>query len=396
MKTAGIICEYNPFHAGHKRQIDILKKSGFDCIVCVMSGNYTQRGEAAVYDKYTRAKSAILCGADLVLELPFPYCSLSAEGFALSGVHILNSLGKIDSISFGSETGDTDTLWRIAKIITSKEFEDEYYKRSRTEGSAFAFFNILKDKGFDESILSNDILAVNYLKALIRTDSKLTPFVIQRLGTAYNSEENTDDKLPSATALRSMICRNGLESLPKECIPSQAQNVYEENGKTVCLKDNTSIVSFFRLMSAEDIRQRASRISLGTQIAEDGCGIVERLCKAAMVSNNSPDDLLNKAKSTMFTDSRLNRVILFSLFGVSDELANTFPQYTMLLGANSIGCKFLSSIRKSSEIQIVTKPADIPLCPSKHVNEIADSFYTSLMCFGEQGNIFLKKHPFIR
>ena len=125
MKAVGIICEYNPFHSGHKRQIDTLRDMGYDCIVCVMSGNFTQRGELAMFDKYTRAKTAVLGGADLVFELPFPYSSLSAEGFATAGVHILSSLG-IRNISFGSECADKQLLCTAADVISSQGFIQAY------------------------------------------------------------------------------------------------------------------------------------------------------------------------------------------------------------------------------------------------------------------------------
>ena len=119
MRTVGIICEYNPFHTGHKRQIDILRSMGYDCVICAMSGNYTQRGELAIFDKYTRAESALHGGADLIVELPFPFSSLSAEGFANAGVHILSSLG-VDAISFGSECADVTLLECAAEAILSQ------------------------------------------------------------------------------------------------------------------------------------------------------------------------------------------------------------------------------------------------------------------------------------
>ena len=123
MRTVGIICEYNPFHLGHKKQIDTLRSMGYGCVICAMSGNYTQRGEFTVFDKYTRAEAAVFSGADIVVELPFPFSSLSAEGFASAGVHILASLGA-DAISFGSECGDISRLERAADAILSSEFKN--------------------------------------------------------------------------------------------------------------------------------------------------------------------------------------------------------------------------------------------------------------------------------
>ena len=113
MKTVGIVCEYNPFHNGHAHQIELLRQNGFELVVCAMSGNFTQRGELAIADKYTRAESAVRCGADIVVELPFPFSSFSAEGFSRAGVHILSSLG-VDTLSFGSESADLTLLSRAA------------------------------------------------------------------------------------------------------------------------------------------------------------------------------------------------------------------------------------------------------------------------------------------
>ena len=167
MRTAGIICEYNPFHTGHKRQIDILHGMGYDCVVCVMSGNYTQRGELALFDKYTRAKSAVLGGADFVLELPFPYSSFSAEGFASSGVFILASLG-VEAICFGSECGDISLLEIAADALLRGAFSDIYSKPVKCgRGSAAAYFDAIAEiTGRDISLLSNDILGLSNVAAI--------------------------------------------------------------------------------------------------------------------------------------------------------------------------------------------------------------------------------------
>ena len=164
MKTVGIICEYNPFHNGHAAQISALRQMGFERVVCVMSGNYTQRGELSIADKYTRAEAAVCGGADVVLELPYPYSSLSAEGFARAGVHILSSVG-VDAISFGSESADIELLAAAAEAISSREFVEKYSQNIKC-GSAKSFFSLIEEHiGRDCSILSNDILGVAYFKA---------------------------------------------------------------------------------------------------------------------------------------------------------------------------------------------------------------------------------------
>ena len=148
MKAVGIVCEYNPFHKGHEHQIRLLREKGAETVICAMSGNYTQRGELAVADKYTRAESALRCGADLVVELPFPYSSLSAEGFCRAGVHILSSLG-CDTLCFGSECADETLLAKAAEVVSREDFVTAYAEVQKSAGSAKAYFDtVLKTRYF--------------------------------------------------------------------------------------------------------------------------------------------------------------------------------------------------------------------------------------------------------
>ena len=211
MKSVGIICEYNPFHNGHAAQIEILRGMGYERVVCVMSGNYTQRGELAIADKYTRSEAAIRGGADVVLELPYPYSSLSAEGFARAGVHILSSVG-VDAICFGSESADLDLLTAASDAISSKEFVEKY-SQSVKGGSAKSFFSLLGEHiGRDCSILSNDILAIQYIAAIKSLAVKLDVVSIKREGAAYSKIELSQNELPSATAIRRKIAADGMFS----------------------------------------------------------------------------------------------------------------------------------------------------------------------------------------
>lgn len=400
MKTAGIICEYNVFHNGHKRQIDYLRSLGYNCIICVMSGNYTQRGEMAIADKYTRAECAIAGGADLVFELPFPFSSLSAEGFAISGVHILSSIG-IGAICFGSESDDKKLLQCAAEAINSDEFI-KAYSGNRSTGSAQAFFEVLREiMGEDASFLSNDILAISYIAAAKKLNAELDLIHIKREGAGYrdNALGNIN---PSATAIRAAIKKgeNGFLSVDDKYLPKKVLDILrysQSRGLCPVLSINASreILSFFKLMSPQDISHRAISLSRGgSSVAEDGDGLVERICKAAKGSN-SIEELLSCAYNARHTDARVNRVLLFSLLGVSDSLARSLPQYTTLLAANNKGREYLTSIRKNNSFTIVTKPADTPDCAQKDILALADSFYTLAMPSKTEYDYFIKKKPYI-
>ena len=394
MKSVGIICEYNPFHNGHKRQIDLLREMGYERIICVMSGNYTQRGELAIADKYTRANAAMLGGADIVLELPFPYSSLSAEGFARAGVHILSSLG-IDAISFGSESADLDLLTAAADAVASQEFIEKYSSNVKG-GAAKSFFSLLGEHiGKDCSILSNDILAIQYIAAIKALNASLEIVPIKRNGAAYNEISLEKDTLPSATAIRKKVkTDNGFTSELSTYIPSESLKALD-NAPTVFAKNiDREIVHFFKSMTPDEICARAiSRSGGGRSVADDGCGIVERLCKGARGAKNL-SDLLYSAYNLRYTDARVNRVLLFSLLGVSDTAAKTLPEYTTLLASNDNGRAFLSEGRKRRSYNIVTKPADAPESSiQKRLGDTADELYTLAMGNNTPIDYFIKKSP---
>ena len=405
MRSVGIVCEYNPFHLGHKHQIDTLKKMGYDCIVCAMSGNFVQRGEPSIADKYTRAKMAVLDGADLVVELPFPFSCLSAEGFATAGVHVLSSLG-VDAISFGSESDDLSRLERMADATASVEFSKIYadIQKNSSHGSASAYFEALKQlTGEDAEILSNDILGISYISAIKRMDADVDIVPIRRIGSSYNETELNDGVLPSASAIRSTICKsvsddltaienhlskNALDTLlsaiNNDLAPASFQNICE------------SILSFFRLLTPDEIRERAIlRCGGGSSVCEDGCGIVERLCRCASGAR-SFDEFISDAYNAKYTDARIRRVILFAMLGVSDIMSRSVPQYTTLLASNEQGRKFLAQKRKQECIEVVTKPADAPDdAVQTRLSQNADALYTGAMPCNPDSRIFVKSSPFI-
>ncbi len=400
MNTVGIICEYNPIHTGHTRQIEYAKANGADAVVCIMSGNFTQRGELAIADKYTRAHSAIASGADVVLELPFPYSSMSAEFFAAAGVSILSRIG-VDTLCFGHECDDIEILKNTAKVLSSEEFKEALNTKGKS-GTAKGFFETLAAvSGIDYSLGSNDILGAYYIAAINKLCPKMKILPIQRKGAAYRENELLPDTFPSATALRCAICRDGTfgDSL-SGYIPENAVSVFAEAEKNSIApvhigNISNEILSFLRLMSPDEIKNRAVAISGGESILDDGQGIVRRLCSCAVTAENI-DEMLRLAYNSKFTDSRIRRVLLFSLLGVSDGVKSYFPEYTTLLAASRIGREFLSSARKSAQIPIITKPADTPRDSIQYrLSLTADALYAQAMPKKEAAGYFAYLSPYI-
>ena len=203
MNTIGIICEYNPLHTGHKKQIDLLRQED-SAVVCLMSGNFVQRGHPAIIDKSIRAEAAIRCGADLVLELPAVYALSSAEGFAAGGVKILS--GFCDKLCFGAETADRDALMNTAKALLSEELPP-LLRNHLEQGKSFpaARQAALEEMGLDATLLEspNNILAVEYCKAILNQNSAMEPMPIHRGGDYHDAQAQLEN--PSATSIRSLM-----------------------------------------------------------------------------------------------------------------------------------------------------------------------------------------------
>ncbi len=399
-KTAGIVCEYNPFHTGHQHQIDSLRCEGFDCIISAMSGNFTQRGELAIFDKYTRAEASVKSGIDIASELPFPYSSFSAEGFAKAGVHILYSMGA-DTLCFGSECCDEELLRKAANITASKEFTETYKESENTRGSAKAYFDTLSQfLGEDVKLLSNDILAISYIRAVNELGYDMNILPIKRQGSDYNSPALDTEKFPSATALRGYIAQGGeLSSLGEGYISSSAKAVFqkaieEQLGPVNISRIGNEILQFFRLMTPEEISSRAILRSRGGKGVLSDCGIVSRLCFCAKEAL-SFDEFINKAYTSRYTDGRINRVLLYSLFGVSDAFEHSLPFYTSVLAASKAGREQLSYLRKNGKMPIITKPADAPESPLTSILRSSDMLYTAAMPNSVFSDFFIKKQPYI-
>ncbi|MBR7111555.1 MAG: nucleotidyltransferase family protein [Clostridia bacterium] len=364
MKHVGIICEYNPFHTGHARLVSAVREA--QTVVCLMSGNFTQRGEAAILPPTVRAAMALEAGADLVLELPFPFAASSARHFATAGVRALGALG-VDTLAFGSESGDVTALSALAQRTPEGD-----YRRSRdpSTGDAAAYFEAL-----GEDVSSNDILALEYLRAIAREAPYVTPFAVCREGAGYRDTVIQKGQYPSATALRRALCEG--EDVT-DCIPEAARAAFEEAFATYGIGD------IERLGPAMLALLRTNGAKNG-EIADCGGGLADRLAKAAWRAENYRD-LCTAAATKRYTDGRIRRALLYLLAGVRREDLTAHPVYLRLLAANAKGREFLAKTAKIRTVHVVTKPSDIAALGPAAVRQselarIADGLFS--LCFRE-------------
>lgn len=333
MKTMAVICEYNPFHNGHKYQLTEHKRElGADSVVCLMSGSFVQRGAPAVYDKWTRAQDAVNNGADLVIELPVVYSAQSAQRFSYGAVKLLDKLGVVDFLSFGSECGDIDELTHAANIINSQEFKALLEEKLKT-GLSYpaARTEVLKENYFkiDKSLIDspNNILALEYISALKSINSTIVPKTIKR-NQSFASASSIRDKMDKGESVG-------------ELIPTNVRETYNKKAY-----DNLVLYHF-----------RKERPEALQKICDMAEGLEYKFKK---VSQNaiSCDELAEGVKSKRYTRTRIDRICVNSLLGIEDCHTELEPQYARILAFNSKGQELLARMKKVSQIPIITKVAD--------------------------------------
>ncbi len=340
MKHVGIICEYNPFHTGHARLISALGEA--DTVVCLMSGGFTQRGEAAILPPVARAAMAIEAGADLVLQLPFPFSASSARHFATAGVRALGGLG-VDTLAFGSESGDARALAALAA-----KTPDADYRRNVSEstGDAAAYFAAL-----GEGVSSNDILALEYLRAIAREAPFVAPLAVCREGAKYRETVLKSGEFPSATALRAALS-NGEDV--SAYIPEGARELFARAISRYGIADTGRLgTAMLALLRANGAGNRAFE-----GIADCGGGLAGRLQKAAWQAGDYRG-LCAAAATKRYTDGRIRRALLYLLAGVKKEDLTAHPVYLRLLAANARGREFLTKTAKTRTVHVVTKQSEI-------------------------------------
>lgn len=373
MKIAGIIAEYNPFHTGHAYHIQkTCEKSGADHIICVMSGNFTQRGEPAIWDKWERARAALLGGASLVLELPFAYATQSAEGFAEGGVAILGALNCVEFLSFGVESADSGALSQAAEVLCS---EPDHFKAVLRDGlqnglsfpaaRARALVCCLPETDAAIWQQPNNILAIEYLKAIVRQKSALRPLSVVRAGGGY-AESALTPGFSSARAIRAAI-KDG-KALYRRYIP---------NSETLPALEPVFSEALFPFVMFQLRRMAAADIGKIYGITE---GLEYRICEAAKKATDY-NDLLASIASKRYPNSRIQRALLHCLFGITKHqmgMLRNAPLYARVLGVRKDATGLLSCLSEKSSIPIVTRASEFPENPLLDMDILATDIYSLL------------------
>lgn len=332
MKTIGIICEYNPFHLGHLKQFKEIRKAfGEDAvIVCLMSGNYVQRGMPAIFDKSLRSKAAIDSGADLVLELPTVYALSSAEGFAAGGVKILSPF--CDYLCFGCETDEHSALMETARTLLDPTFPPAL-REALESGCSFpaARQKAVRTLGADASVLENpnDILAVEYCKAILSQGSAMLPFPIKREGNYHDTNANAEN--PSATSLRQLIAENK----PWDTY-TPTPEIFREAPMHTLNAGERAMLAKLRTMSDAEFEA----LPYGSE------GLWRKFMHACR-SCAALEEILTATKSKRYTRTRLDRMAMCAYLGITREMMDTPVAYVRVLGLRPTGIPALKKARET-------------------------------------------------
>ena len=418
MKTAGIIAEYNPFHKGHEYQIRYTKeKLKADYVIVAMSGDYVQRGTPALISKHARAEMALRCGADLVLEMPVSVSTASAEAFAMGGVSLLDSLGVVDMLCFGSESGEISALRELAEILVE---EPEEYKKllksflsegltfpaARSQALTEYFKNPRNFRGDDfDGVLTpllnevtqilntpNNILGIEYCKALLRLNSRIRPVTIRREGMGYHEttvpEGNStvaspDLQLPtdffaSATAIRNLILQDSpdLDTLASQ-IPEQAFPVFQKavNSGEFLTENSLDSILFYCLMK-ENVKSLSSYMDVSDDLARR---IINQ--QNLLLSFSQSVSVL---KTRELTQTRIQRALLHIILNIHTAPAQI--PFARVLGFRRESSELLSQIKQHSQIPLITKLADAQNLLDSEGNQIlsetvfSSNLYEKLLC----------------
>ena len=368
MKTVGLITEYNPFHNGHAYHIEKAKMlTGADRVIVVMSGDFVQRGAPAVMPKHLRAESALLSGASLIIELPVCFATGSAEYFAQGSISLLNRLGCIDSICFGSECGDLHLLKEIAQILADEPIEYQTaLKQALKEGASFPAarqeaLNIYSDKYSEILASPNNILGIEYLKALAKIHSKMEPFTIKRIGAGYH-DMDIDGQFSSATAIRSDIYQladvnSSFESLPlthiQTQVPSSCHELMKKNYQT---RYPVKADDFSLLLKAKLLSETAGSLSHYLDMSPELANRILRL-RNDYLSFEQFCDLL---KTKELTRSRISRSFIHVLLGITNDWLTAMKApapYARILGFRRDHADLLGILKLTSGIPLITSPA---------------------------------------
>ncbi len=395
-RVIGVIAEYNPFHNGHYYHLQATKEiTGADYCVAVISGNFTQRGDTSIVNKWAKTYMAICGGADLVIELPTVYSISSAENFASGAIKILDNLKVVDAVSFGAEANDLATLNNIANVlyeepkaytnILAHELKKGISYPSARENALMMYLNDIKR--YANTLNSpNNILAIEYLKALKVQKSKLEPIMIRRKKVYYNDNKIVDD-FASATAIRKLL-QDGEYTNLRKVIPRSSYTIIGQEARKGSIvlsleKYEKEIIYTLRRMKVEEIANLPD-VSEGLQFA----------IKNAANESNTLKDLISNIKSKRYTQTRIQRILLYALLGIDKKLMDNSKKvvpYVRVLGFTQKGKSLLSEIaRTNPKLNIITslkKHIDQNQNKNKILSEMLekDIFATDIYTLGYTG-----------
>lgn len=362
LHAVGIIAEYNPFHNGHAYHIRKAKElAGAEYCVVAMSGDFVQRGAPAIYDKYTRTAMALSCGADLVLELPSVFAMSSAEDFAGCAVALLNGLGAVDSVCFGSECGDVEILSSIASILATEPAaytkqlkmllkNGATYPQARNQ--ALLSCGLLDEEAAAVLISPNNILGIEYCKALLRQKSSMVPITITRKGSGYHDAVLVEGSFGSATGIRKMLKEKPF-NFPKDQVPKAVKQIMEHSFPV--FSDDFSV-----LLNESLLRLSMEGIPF-YRYADVSKDLADRIAK--QLPDFLPfEEKIGVLKTRQYTYTRISRALMHIALGITDEKvisgksAGCAP-YARVLGFRRDSAALMGEIKKRGTIPLITKTA---------------------------------------
>ena len=352
MRAAGIICEFNPLHKGHAWMMEEVRRQGVDAIVCAMSGNFVQRGEAAAVDKLARAEMAVRCGADLVLELPTPWAANTAEIFARGGVELLQKTGVVSHLAFGSECGDAAALQQLAAALDSGEYE-EHLRALLGSGASFAVCRqkavaqIVGEEAAALLVSPNNNLGVEYCRAMTRAGAQWGVVTVPRMGAAHDGAPC--EGIASASHIRALLTEGKTEQalafLPDAAAEVLRRELAAHRAPASLANCERAVLYQLRAMAEEDFAPYDT----------SGEGLYRRVYQAVR-AGSSVEEILDTAKTKRYSHARLRRMLLHAWLGM-ERVPDDVP-YLRVLAANATGRQLLRQMRDNGA-PVLTRAADV-------------------------------------
>ena len=364
MLTAGMICEWNPFHRGHAYLIDRLRRGGATHIAAVMSGNFVQRGEAAVLEKRARARQALPCGVDLVVELPLPWAAAGAERFALGGIALLDALGA-DMVGFGSECGGIEPLKNASAALSSPSLHGAMLDELNRGATFAAARQSAVGRLFGEETAGllrdpNNILGIEYLRAIDRLGSSLTPVTFKRLGSAHDAEDG-QGAFPSSRRIRSLL-QSGRDCSRLMPMPAHTVLLREiESGRApASLKyAERAVLARLRTMGEKDF----------AALPDLSEGLENRILSSARKATGL-EELYSLAKTKRYPLARIRRIVLSAFLGLERSHSTGTPPYLRVLGIGERGSEILHRAGEKAKLPIISRFSDLAAL-DEHARSIA-------------------------